>query len=107
MRSNVFFVAASSISPSSADMRSRGAAAAGGGGGGATGGGGGPPHATTQSEANASACREVRAIIRSPLQEPRGDHDALDLARPLVDLGDARVAVVTLDRELGGVAVAA
>ena len=37
----------------------------------------------------------------------RGDHDALDLARALVDLGDLRVAVVALDRELLRVAVAA
>src|ERR671927_2030609 len=37
---------------------------------------------------------------------PRDD-DALDLARPLVDLGDLRVPVVALDRELLRVAVAA
>src|SRR5947208_12796135 len=35
------------------------------------------------------------------------DHEPLDLARPLVDLGDLRVAVVALDRELLRVAVAA
>src|SRR5439155_17390146 len=35
------------------------------------------------------------------------DDDALDLARPFVDLGDLRVAVVALDGELLRVAVAA
>src|SRR3712207_8938909 len=35
------------------------------------------------------------------------DHEPLDLARPLVDLGDLRVAVVALDGELLRVAVAA
>src|SRR4051794_26610917 len=35
------------------------------------------------------------------------DHEALDLARSLVDLGDLRVAVVALDGELLRVAVAA
>src|SRR5207249_11430800 len=35
------------------------------------------------------------------------DHQPLYLARPLVDLGDLRVAVVPLDRELLRVAVAA
>src|SRR4029453_19008772 len=35
------------------------------------------------------------------------DHEALDLARALIDLGDLRVAVVPLDRELLRVAVAA
>src|SRR3954452_22669272 len=39
-------------------------------------------------------------------QRPR-DHEALDLARALVDLGDLRVAVVALGRELLRVAVAA
>src|SRR5437868_9641415 len=34
------------------------------------------------------------------------DHEPLDLARALVDLGDLRVAVVALDRELLRVAVA-
>src|SRR6476469_1164800 len=36
-----------------------------------------------------------------------GDHEALDLRRPLVDLRDLGVAVVALGRELLGVAVAA
>src|SRR3954453_10884808 len=36
-----------------------------------------------------------------------GDHEALDLARALVDLGDLGVAVVPLGRELLRVAVAA
>src|SRR5439155_21705988 len=35
------------------------------------------------------------------------DHEALDLARPLVDFGDLRVAVIALDRELLCVSVAA
>src|SRR5207253_1870951 len=35
------------------------------------------------------------------------DHEALDLARALVDLRDLRVAVIALDRELFRVAVAA
>src|SRR5919106_2934480 len=41
------------------------------------------------------------------LQDLPRDHDPLDLARALVDLGDLRVAVVPLDRELLRVAVAA
>src|SRR3954465_14121235 len=35
------------------------------------------------------------------------DHESLDLARPLVDLGDLRVTVVALDGKLLRVAVAA
>src|SRR6185437_6985396 len=45
-----------------------------------------------------------------PLLQPEdraGDDEPLDLARSLVDLGDLRVAVVALDRELLRVAVAA
>src|SRR5919109_3312527 len=43
-----------------------------------------------------------------PQPEDRArDHEPLDLARPLVDLGDLRVAVVALDRELLRVPVAA
>src|SRR3954453_17343109 len=40
-------------------------------------------------------------------QQRARDHEALDLARALVDLGDLRVAVVALGRELLRVAVAA
>src|SRR4051812_26717305 len=40
-------------------------------------------------------------------QQRPGDHELLDLARALVDLGDLRVAVVALGGELLGVAVAA
>src|SRR5687768_4779666 len=40
-------------------------------------------------------------------QDAPCDDKPLDLAGALVDLGDARVAVVALDAELGGVAVAA
>src|ERR671925_1043174 len=45
----------------------------------------------------------------APLQpeDRAGDHEPLDLTRPLVDLRDLRVAVVPLDRELLRVAVAA
>src|SRR6185436_15987907 len=43
----------------------------------------------------------------SGLQDPIGDHHLLDLAGPLVDLGDAGVAEVALDVVLLGVAVAA
>src|SRR6266446_1458753 len=45
-----------------------------------------------------------------PLRQPEDrarNHEALDLARTLVDLGDLRVSVVALDRELLRVAVAA
>src|SRR5690348_1043769 len=41
------------------------------------------------------------------VEDAAGDHEALDLARALVDLGDLRVAVVALERELLRVAVAA
>ena len=48
------------------------------------------------------------ASARSRQTENRAcDHEALDLARALVDLGDLGVAVVALDRELLRVAVAA
>src|SRR5438874_12003017 len=40
-------------------------------------------------------------------EDRAGDHEPLDLARPLVDLGDLRVAVVALHRKLLRVAVAA
>src|SRR5436305_2284924 len=40
-------------------------------------------------------------------QQRAGDHEPLDLARPLVDLGDLRVAVVALGGELLRIAVAA
>src|SRR5438132_14067877 len=45
-----------------------------------------------------------------PLAQPEdrpGDHEPLDLARPLVDLRDLRVAVVALNRKLLGVPVSA
>src|SRR6478672_9030887 len=41
------------------------------------------------------------------LEHPVGDHHLLDLAGPLVDLGDAGVAEVALDVVFLGVAVAA
>src|SRR5438045_3598800 len=40
-------------------------------------------------------------------EDRSGDHESLDLAGPLVDLRDLRVAVVALDRKLLRVAVAA
>src|SRR6478736_1413614 len=40
-------------------------------------------------------------------EQRAGDHEPLDLARSLVDLGDLRVAVVALDRELLRIPVAA
>src|SRR3954463_2066955 len=40
-------------------------------------------------------------------EDRASDHEALDLARALVDLRDLRVAVVALDRKLLRVAVAA
>src|SRR5262249_37256482 len=51
-----------------------------------------------------SALRQLP--LRLPENRP-GDHEPLDLARALVDLGDLGVAVVALDRELLRVAVAA
>src|SRR5207253_8009311 len=55
------------------------------------------------------ACTSL-PLRQSPLRQAEDrarDHEALDLARPLVDLGDLRVSVVALDRELLRVAVAA
>src|SRR5437762_10012473 len=40
-------------------------------------------------------------------EDAAGNHETLDLARPLIDLGDLRVAVVALHGKLLGVAVAA
>src|SRR4051794_19886328 len=44
---------------------------------------------------------------RGLAQQGACDHEALDLARAFVDLGDLGVAVVALGREVLGVAVAA
>src|SRR5687768_1985536 len=41
------------------------------------------------------------------LQQRRSNHQALDLAGALVNLGDLRVAKMPLDREVGQIAVAA
>jgi hypothetical protein len=41
------------------------------------------------------------------LQNPRSDHQPLDLARPFVDFRDARVAIRPLDGIFAAVAVAA
>src|SRR3954471_2582555 len=49
----------------------------------------------------------VLGLARCIAQEGAGDDEPLDLARALVDLGDLRVAVVALGRELLRVAVAA
>src|SRR5713101_5421892 len=59
---------------------------------------------------DARACTYLCAGDERPVGEPQNrarDHEPLDLARPLVDLGDLRVTVVPLDRELLGVPVAA
>src|SRR5215472_4416067 len=45
--------------------------------------------------------------LRSGSQDPGGNDQTLDFARPFVDFGDARVAVVALYRILAAVAVAA
>ena len=56
----------------------------------------------------APACASTLSAVARGLAEQRaGDHEPLDLARALVDLGDLGVAVVALGRELLGVAVAA
>src|SRR6266511_3420423 len=52
-------------------------------------------------------CLCGRAHAIEAAEDRPGDHETLDLARPLVDLRDLGVAVVALDRELLGVAVAA
>src|SRR5436190_18982801 len=70
----------------------------------AGGWGGGFPRDACTSKGGASTLRQ--RALRQPEDRTR-DHESLDLARPLVDLRDLRVAVVPLDRELLGVAVAA
>src|SRR5436190_6737920 len=47
------------------------------------------------------------ALARGLPREVARDDEPLDLARPLVDLRDARVAVVSLDRIVAKVAIAA
>src|SRR4051812_13124686 len=54
-----------------------------------------------------SARRGRSAVARDVAEQRPGDHEALDLARALVDLGHLRVAVVALGREFLRVAVAA
>src|SRR4051794_26928767 len=49
----------------------------------------------------------ARGLTLLRAEDRARDHEPLDLARPLVDLRDLRVAVVALDRELLRVAVAA
>src|SRR5437764_6905631 len=54
--------------------------------------------------------RAISAGGERPVAHPEDgarDHEPLDLARPLVDLGDLRVAVVALDRKFLRVPVAA
>jgi len=46
-------------------------------------------------------------MIGLRLQNPRSDHQSLNLARPLVDFRDARVAIRSLDGIFAAVAVAA
>src|SRR5258706_12101779 len=52
-------------------------------------------------------CMFLFAIARILTGQVAGDHHALDLARALVDLRDARIAVVALDRVVVKVSVAA
>src|SRR5579864_3577292 len=52
-----------------------------------------------------SSARGERVLLH--VEDRACDHEPLDLARPLVDLGDLRIAVVALHRELLRVAVAA
>src|SRR5580765_1728148 len=52
-------------------------------------------------------CMFLFAIARILTGQVAGDHHALDLARSFVDLRDARIAVVALDRVVVQVAVAA
>src|SRR5262245_6000930 len=61
------------------------------------------PSRPTVGEVDGSA--HERALGQS--ENRARDHEPLDLARALVDLGDLGVAVVALDRELLRVAVAA
>src|SRR5581483_8792540 len=49
----------------------------------------------------------LRELALSEPEDRARDHQALDLARPLVDLGDLRVPVVALDRKLCRVAIPA
>src|SRR6476469_1384141 len=76
----------------------------------AVGGGSKPPPGWGFSRA--CACTPKRSSLRHQrafrqAEDRARDDKALDLARPLVDLRDLRVAVVPLDRELLGVAVPA
>src|SRR3954454_564619 len=74
-----------------------------------------PPSATTAESPTHSATAAANAIRRPGGRAPTvalaphraGDHDALDLVRALVDLGDLRVAHHPLHRVLVDVAVAA
>src|SRR4051812_35031837 len=60
------------------------------------------------AEGAALSARRGRSAFARDLAEQRPrDHEPLDLARALVDLGHLRVAVVALGRELLRVAVAA
>src|ERR671933_2919621 len=61
------------------------------------------------SRSGSSRLRLTSALRERALLQPEDrarDHEALDLARALVDLRDLRVAVVALDGELLRVAVA-
>src|SRR6185503_14634969 len=63
----------------------------------------------TTSPRRAKSPRAPRgaSISWSTFKHILGDDESLNFARALVDLGDARIAVVALDAELGRVAVAA
>src|SRR3954447_7434633 len=73
----------------------------------------GSPESVVNSASRSVDCLSSVAIRRSlsaasgGAKEGAGDHEPLDLARALVDLGDLGVAVVALGRELLRVAVAA
>src|SRR4051794_19038992 len=73
----------------------------------------GSPESVVNSASRSVDCLSSVAIRRSlsaasgVAKEGAGDHEPLDLARALVDLGDLGVAVVALGRELLRVAVAA
>src|SRR5687767_9095280 len=69
------------------------------------GGGWLPPHANRSASPRMKVNRSIGLFISTSQQARRND-DALNLARAFVDLGDAGIAIVTLDRELRRVAVA-
>src|SRR6185437_1083015 len=61
-----------------------------------------PPHAAQTTTASIAIF-----TMSSTFREIAGDHQALDLARALVNLGDLRVSEMPLDGEFRHVAIAA